>query len=150
MTCEMCGKSGQMFKAKVEGAEMTVCEKCKKYGQVLVTQAPRINIKRRSTRAQEPQDRVISNYASIIQKARQKSGIEIEKFAKQLNEKESTLKHVETGSMSPSIQLARKLENALHIKLIELTDTTKFEIPKASASEGMTLGDFIKVRKKKQ
>lgn len=148
MTCEMCGKSGQMFNAKVEGAEMTVCSNCKQYGQVIAKPIERIHFKRRSTRAQEPQDKVVNNYAQIIQKARQKSGIEIEKFAKQLNEKESTLKHIETGSMAPSIQLARKLEKALHIKLIEISDTTQYEIPKATSSEGMTLGDFIKIKKK--
>ena len=34
MKCEMCGKETNLVRARIEGAEMTVCEKCSRFGTV--------------------------------------------------------------------------------------------------------------------
>ena len=70
-------------------------------------------------------------------------------FAKHTNLKESIIHKIETGSFEPSLKMARKLEKVLKVKLIEEKEEEVEIKPKSNekpSSEGMTLGDFIKVR----
>jgi ribosome-binding protein aMBF1 (putative translation factor) len=55
---------------------------------------------------------------------------------------------VEKGEMTPTDSLVHKLEKALNITLKEVMEDTG-EIKKADNSRGLTLGDFIKVKEKK-
>ncbi len=148
----MCGSSGQLYTAKIEGAIMKVCNGCKQYGTVLDT--PRSSKPVFKRRPQKPQfreeestDRIVSDFDEVIKSARQKKGIDIEKFAKSLHEKESLLKHIESGKFKPSFKVAKKLEKALDILLIE-SEIGGNEIPTAQHSGGMTIGDMIKIKKK--
>jgi putative transcription factor len=63
-------------------------------------------------------------------------------------EKETVLKRVEQGRLRPSIDLARRLERALGIKLLEPVvdeEKGKFE---SQEEDGITLGDVVNIRKK--
>jgi len=33
--CEMCGKDSSLVKARIEGAELEVCNDCARYGQII-------------------------------------------------------------------------------------------------------------------
>jgi len=54
---------------------------------------------------------------------------------------------METGSMKPTLERARKLEKMLGVKLIEEVKDEPIVEQKSSAS--MTLGDMIKIKKSK-
>lgn len=66
---------------------------------------------------------LIENYGEIIRNARIKMGISQEELAKQISEKLTIIKKIEQGTFKPSIELARKLEKFLKIKIIEKVET---------------------------
>jgi len=67
-----------------------------------------------------------------------------------LNEKESVIQHIESGKMKPSIPLGRKIEKKFDLSLIEY-DNFVYEPKKTNTQkEGFTLGDMIKIRKRKK
>ena len=90
---------------------------------------------------------IVADYAEVIRQAREKLGLNTEDLGKKINEKESLLRKIETGKVSPSDQLISKLEHALKIKLLVAVTEEKVPVPKAASRE-FTLGDVIKVNKK--
>lgn len=150
MICDMCGNQGKMYKAEVEGAILALCENCSKFGKVL----GRINQhqveKARQKRAEEKpevMDIIIDGYAERIRKGRESMGLTQQDFAKKVNEKESLIHQLESGRFHPDIGLAKKLQKVLGIKLVEEYEE-KHEALQHAKSEGFTLGDFIKAKKK--
>lgn len=151
--CDMCGEEIEYpIVASVEGVELTVCNKCVKFGKVIKRIAPEI----KETKAKKdfikniPQREeviqiVADDYNQKIRNAREKLGLKQEDFAKKINEKVSLIQHIESGKAEPSIDLARKMEKFLHIKIIEQYEE-KHEQLKGNQSEGFTIGDFIKVK----
>lgn len=66
---------------------------------------------------------LIENYGEIIRNARIKMGISQEELAKQISEKLTIIKKIEQGTFKPPIELARKIEKFLKIKIIEKVET---------------------------
>ena len=155
INCDLCGRVEEnLSRALIEGVELNVCRDCSRFGKVL---AP---IKRYSPKEQhkmlqrvqeapkeEKMEILVENYADLIKRKRESMDLSQKDFALKLNEKESTIHHIETGTFEPSLENAKKLEKFLGIKLIEL-HKEGIHLPKAKKSEGFTLGDFIKVKKK--
>lgn len=147
--CELCGKETALFKVAIEGTDMFVCSNCAKFGQIKerpkipAPAAQKIFPQAKSLEpALEVTEVIVKDYAKKIRQAREKLGLNQEDFAKKINEKESLLQKMETGTFEPSLALARKLEKLLGLKLIEKFEEKKLSFAKES-SEGMTLGDFI-------
>ncbi len=155
INCDLCGKTEDgLVKAKIEGVELDVCPACSKFGKVIAPvhrPGPKEQHKlfQNQARVKEREERVemlIEGYASVIKRKRESIGLAQRDFASRINEKESTIHHIETGSLEPNLHLAKKLEKALGIKLIEEYEE-KHESSKKEKAEGFTLGDFIKIRK---
>lgn len=158
-SCEMCGSSGQMFIAIIEGAQLSVCEKCSGLGKIIKQAPPAFQKEKRkppSSQARPPQKRtvqvIVGDYAKRIRQARERSGLSQKEFAMKLNERESVIAHLENGQSKPSVDSARKLERSLGIKLIESVEE---EVQESEDSEDqersggtLTLGDVIKIRKR--
>lgn len=156
INCDLCGKVDEMLsRALIEGVELTVCSACSKFGKVL---APviRYNPKEqhkmleRKNNARENEEKVkllVEGYAGIIKKKRESIGMTQKDFAARINEKESMIHKIETSSLEPDLNLAKKLERELGIKIIEEYEE-KHEVLKGKKAEGFTLGDFIKVKEK--
>jgi putative transcription factor len=156
MNCEMCGKSGKLFRANIEGAELTVCENCAKFGKVIAPvrqDAAREPVKFPGFRgiSREPEKETVQiiakDYAEKIKKKRESLGLKQEEFAKKINEKESLVQNIESGHFEPSIDLAKKIEGFLRIVLIEDYEEGKEDF-KAVKSDTFTIGDFIKIKSK--
>jgi len=146
MACDMCGKEGQLFRAIIEGTEMSVCSRCAAFGKVIPRPQMRQLQKRSVLPEKEIAERIVEDYSELIKKSREKLGLEQKDFALRLNEKESIIHKIETSHMRPSIPLARKIEKFLKIILVQQEEVAREEI-KAVKSESYTLGDFIKVKK---
>jgi putative transcription factor len=151
MNCEMCGKETELYTASIEGVTMKVCPGCAGHGKILRKPAPapkKIKKKIVSAAPAEPEvelvEGVVEDYAKKIRDARTKTGMTQKEFAKKINEKESVLHKMETGSFKPSMPLAKKLEKILHIKLIEQREEEKITMPKTGKSGALTIGDLIK------
>lgn len=155
MNCDICGRKGEIYRAVIEDAQMNVCQSCGSFGKLLekiysikkvgkekVTLAEKMNVP-------EEMELVVENFSDVIKSTREKGGMTQKEFAKKINEKESVVHKIETGNIKPSITMARKLEKILKVKLIEEYEESH-DKGEASGSKNnyLTIGDFIKVRKK--
>lgn len=155
--CEMCGKDTSLVRTEVEGTELKLCQDCTKYGTVKEYRAPKsIRMARNFyPKSQGVEYEIVPNYSKILQKARTSKDLDQEKFAKSINEKVSVVQKWEAGNLKPNVDTAKKLERQLNIKLLKVTNNSEdgaLDLPtnsKKSAGEP-TLGDFVKVRKRKK
>ena len=149
----MCGSSGKLYKALVEGAELNLCRECSKFGKVIGT-VKQNEDKKLTTKAsinKEPQKEItqiiVSDYAEKIKKKRESLSLKQEEFAKKINEKGSLIQKIESGHFEPSIELAKKIQSFLKIKLVEGYEEKHGKQIK-SKTDSFTIGDFIKVKEK--
>ena len=63
------------------------------------------------------------DYAAVLRKARETSGLTQEQLGMKLNEKSSVVGKLESGKLKPSVALAKKLEHLMKIRLFE-TDSS--------------------------
>jgi len=160
MMCDLCGEEKlHLYKALVEGSIMSVCDKCKKFGEVLSIERPKEGLPRKVVKKQQEvkkseeevvEEVIVEDYASKIKSAREERKMTQEELGKAVSEKESMIQKLESGHMIPSIGLAKKLEQFLRIRLIE-----KYKVAKDDAKgidfkdEAVTIGDLIRLSKKK-
>jgi len=131
----MCGReidAREAKKAIVEGSLLILCPQCytrlSKQGVVkeppVQTQSKQVKQtpppKPPSRPARRPEEyEVVEDYATRIKNAREKLGWSQEVLAVKVGESVNTIKRIEAGKLKPSIELARKLERILGIKLLE-------------------------------
>lgn len=87
------------------------------------------------------------DYNEIIKSAREGRGLTREEMGKKINEKTSVITRLESKKMQPDIKLARKLEHALKIKILDERRTEDAIDSPRTTGGGMTLGDLFKVKK---
>ena len=151
--CEMCGKEASLVTAEIEGVDLKVCPLCAKFGIIKKSTAFSSSFARPQLQpkpvAQEVEYKVVDNYALLLHDARERKGLSQQEFARFLNEKESSLAKWESGSSQPPLDTVRRLGRVLGLNLLakEEVSTVKMEI--TAKKDEFTLGDFIKIRKKK-
>ena len=153
INCDLCGKLEEnLVKALIEGVELEVCQACGRFGKIISPvkrPSPKEQhmqfLKRAEPKHEEKFQLLVENYPELIRKKRESTGISQKDFALKINEKESIVHKIETGSFEPQLSLAKKLERILGIKLIEEHEE-KHEQMRVKKEEGFTLGDFIKTR----
>ncbi|MEM3326637.1 MAG: multiprotein bridging factor aMBF1 [Thermoproteus sp.] len=155
--CDICGApiEGQPYVIKLDNAVLHVCRRCAAtYGAVPITEQQQQ--KRASPppprRVQPPPPRraveryeVVEEYAEVIRRARESLGLSREALASYIGVKESILRRIESGQLVPDVQLARKLERALGVKVLVPTQQAE-EGTGAPARRELTLGDVAEVR----
>ncbi len=167
MRCEVCGRKihNNPTRAIIEGAKLTVCIECSKHGKIITEDEWELE---RNTKQKTPvhipvfiprkkpvearvdiTQEIVEGFDVKIRQAREKLGLSHEDLAKKLNEKESVLRKLETGKMTPNNLLVTKLEHALKIKLLIPISEEKITqgIPKTPNRE-LTLGDLMQQNKK--
>ena len=85
---------------------------------------------------------MISDYGSVVRKAREKKRLDHASLASKISEKKSIITSVESGNMKPNEKLIRKLENFLNIKLLEDVDDSATSYG-SGAKKNFTMGDLI-------
>ncbi|MFH0961069.1 MAG: multiprotein-bridging factor 1 family protein [archaeon] len=151
--CEICGSRPARGRHSVEGAILSVCEQCGKFG------APVRDVFLKRQRGAAPavgdgEPEVAPNYAEIIRKGRERAGLTQKELAAKSLERESVVAKIEQGEFIPSIPTAKKLEKVLGVRLIGGSngEETKVSSPEKSermaAPAGMTFGDLINKRRK--
>lgn len=143
----MCGRSAPLLKARIEGSELDVCEGCARFGKVLAQpKVPRLAKKQHAQR-QNPEElfSLVDDYAKRIRAARETLGLLQEEFAKKVAERHSLMQKIEAGSIKPSLPLARKLENMLHLKLlIPVPGSAETSNSSRNKDAHFTIADFVK------
>ncbi|MHA1771187.1 MAG: multiprotein bridging factor aMBF1 [Candidatus Thorarchaeota archaeon] len=92
---------------------------------------------------------LIEDYATVIRRARQKVGLTQEQLAQRIGEKFSTLQGIEAGRLKPTKKTIRGLERELKISLLEPVGPVPIKTTADVGSHGPTLGDVVKVKRKK-
>ncbi len=153
INCDLCGKVEEsLARALIEGVELDVCQACSRFGKMVAParrpspKEQHMQLRRREEPKHEKIEMMVENYAEIIKKKRESSGLSQTEFANKINEKDSIVHKIETGSFVPQLSLARKIEKFLGVKIVE-EHTETHEESRHKKEEGFTLGDFIKTRK---
>lgn len=157
MPCDMCGADSQLVLAEIEGVKLQVCIPCARFGRAIkMIPKPEVKKKAATKNAEKPEETaappepewvLVKDFAKRIREKRESMGLKQKEFALKIAEKESLLHKIETGSFTPGIDLARKIERILDITILEKTEQFEAELPKAKDS-ALTLGDIIAVKKK--
>ncbi|MFH1521174.1 MAG: multiprotein-bridging factor 1 family protein [Candidatus Micrarchaeota archaeon] len=153
--CDICGKTPVRAQVLIEGAKMLACGMCMRSGKVIMRldEDDGEPIVRPITTHLDSNEEIIEGYGRIIINAREKSGLPIAVIAERIKEKESYIHAIEHERFVPTIEVAKKLEKELGIKLIEkIAGTMAPSISKPSSKnfQPSTLGDMIEAKKKKE
>jgi putative transcription factor len=160
----MCGQDvPKLRKITIEGSVLSVCQNCVKFGSgqeaskggetAVIPDTITERLERREKRLktkdvyEQAGDELALDYSGRIRKARAQKGLSQEDLAKKINEKKSVVAKLEHGDMVPDEKLVKKLERALDISLKEKISSVVTP-QKSEQSKRMTLGDFIKFKKK--
>ncbi len=164
----MCGETirGTPKLVRVEGAELSVCSKCEKFGtevqQVRRTDMRAIQKGAAARPAPAPagggvpvrykrdmfdfmEGEIVDDYAARIKRARMEKGLSQKDLAMQMKEKEHLIRKIENSDLIPEEDVRKKLEKVLEIRLIDsaVTDDEKKVLNKLTP----TLGDLTVIRK---
>lgn len=157
----MCGKKVGTRRYMVEGTVMNLGMECAKYGSPMdATAAPGSagaiaqNLEKRATRMTsrsvfEMQETkvLVEGFGTRIHKAREAKGLSHEQLGNKVSARVPELKHIESGKLRPSDELAKKLEKELGITLLEAVEGPAPVVSGASKKGGsgaLTIGDILK------
>jgi putative transcription factor len=161
LNCEICGREiiGKKYEKIVEGVKMILCEKCASHGESYfqpiasskLTKPVRLKTivkPKPSVNKEYLELEVIPDYYKIVKSAREKTGLTQEEFAKMLKEKLSVIQKIETGKIIPDINLAKRIEHLLKIKLLTPAQKEERNYKAAVKKPSLTLGDLAKIKHK--
>lgn len=151
MNCDLCGKETELYRALVEGTELTVCSSCAKYGKVtgkikIAIPEKKAQEKKATPASEEAIEVVTGNFGELLKRKREELGLNQGEFAKKIAEKESMLQKLEAGAIRPTLERARELEKMLGLKLVE--ELKEEPVSQQKSKDVMTLGDFVKIKVK--
>lgn len=143
--CHICGALREsLSKSLIEGTSVSVCERCSKFGKTVETPKS-LQSKKVISRVEEIEI-IEEGYFLKIKNAREKRGLTQEELAKLLAERESSLHHLETGQLKPTIELAKKIEKVLGITIISKDYIGGNVSKKKSSNASLTIGDIVKFK----
>lgn len=153
--CDVCGKNTSTFRVNIENAILSVCENCSKFG-INPTEIPILEIESKQKQKEqklaslpEEIEIITKDFQQKIKEAREKLNLKQVELANKISEKESIIHKLESSQLTPSIELAKKLEKFLNIKLIELYKSeTEKQID--FKNDSLTIGDLIKIKEQKR
>ncbi len=146
--CEVCGtRTNSLRKISLDSAILSVCEKCSSLGTDLGGYGT-VRTRRPRYRSEEVEMGLVDGYEKAIQKARTARNWKQEELALKINEPESLVNKIESGKMTPSEKVARKLERILGVSILERVERTAVELDRTKG-KAITLGDVVTIRKRK-
>lgn len=139
----------EVYIVNVDEVELRVCTKCaqgKKITAKVLEKPKRPDQPARESKNELPQ--LVENYGKVIHDARESMKLPLKVLAEMINEKETHLQRVEQQRTMPSVELTKKLEKVLGIRLAE-TSTQIQDSGAGHSGQGAsaTLGEFIPKKK---
>ena len=171
MNCEICGIEikGEPYKTKIDNSIMATCKECSRYGKVQYKPQPpkkkaqtnkktsnkpnnnrnnNYQPKRSFRRPRDDEYELVEDYNKIIKQTRESKGLTQKKLGEKIYERESVVAHIETGKMVPDTKIARKIEKALNIKIIEKNEDSVEEFQNNQGLKEATIGDIARIKRK--
>lgn len=161
--CEICGTEikGKPTKVNIEGSELEVCSICAQYGTSVETRTqtkqqtktgkksaakkPEKKPATKKTRFEGPTYDLVEDYDQIIRDTRERLEWTQEELAAKIKEKESLIKKIERGEITPEDSVRKKLEHTLNIQLTEKVEDV--DTGEDNKSKNTTLGDIVKIKR---
>lgn len=147
--CELCGKENTgVFNILVSGAQISACATCStKRGFSIPsreTDRTRPSIKSPISRARKnrPTFEASSDFHIRIRKAREAGGMSIEELGRKMNLRVQDLQKYEGGSVPPD-SVAKKLEKALGIMILEEVQINDVSPVVKRSSKSVTIADML-------
>lgn len=138
---------------------MTVCSRCSKLGsgvwepkskprlKKIISHQPIQTYSRRKQIVAAPVTlELVENVGILVRQARNDLGLSHEDLGRQIRERVSVLRKIESGKLVPDLALAEKLEHTLKLKLRIPPIDPKAQLNNSSKPQGTTLGDLIKIK----
>jgi putative transcription factor len=132
-SCEICGIQIIDYPTSVyvEGNVLRVCKACSKRGKPSnENQKSQIRVPTRPKKIATPNKItfndstiLVDNFSELIRKSRMKLGLTHEQLGLLIKERASLLRKIESGSLKPDDQLAKKLERYFRINLYTEVDS---------------------------
>ncbi|MGD0729195.1 MAG: multiprotein-bridging factor 1 family protein [Candidatus Micrarchaeaceae archaeon] len=148
--CELCGaKMKDVYVVNVDNVELRVCIKCAQGKKIIskVMEQKKGNVLQMPKKDKNEIPQIVENYGRIIHDARESMKLPMKVLAEMINEKETLLSRVEQQRTMPSVELTKKLEKALSIKLTEESQVQKENMHSYGNNEEATLGEFVTKKK---
>lgn len=159
--CELCGSEiGEVgYRVVIDGAEMLVCGRCARGRRIFSTvrfsasvsggiQKRELKTKPRTRVTPAEEYLIVEGYGEIVRKVRERMGLTREALAALVGEKESTIRRIEAEQLEPTIELARRLEKVLKVKLLERVSEWEAGADTVGYADeySLTLGDVAEFR----
>jgi putative transcription factor len=132
-SCEICGIQiiDNPIRVYVEGNVLRVCRTCSKRGKPSnELQKNQIRVSVRPKKIAMPNKItfndstiLVDNFSEVIRKSRMKQGLTHEQLGLIIKERASLLRKIESGSLKPDDELAKKLERYFRINLYTEVDS---------------------------
>ena len=142
MNCDICGKDRPLVRAIIEDVSLDVCSECSDYGDVIkekrfvdIDRKPRFEIL----------ELIVPDYSERIRNKRMGLGLTQKELSLKINEKESIIQSIENGRLEPELNLARKLERCLGLKLVVAHENDSSNRVNLK-DKNLTIGDLIKIK----
>ncbi|MEM4272560.1 MAG: multiprotein-bridging factor 1 family protein [Candidatus Bilamarchaeaceae archaeon] len=156
MYCDICGKKDASFIIMVEGAKMAACRGCAYHGKILLSLEEggagegRGAARERAPRRMREEEDLVEGYGMRIRTAREKRGLRLEEFARQISQKANYLDMIEREKTRPPLEIARKIEKALGITLVEIEEESIGASIAKKGSGDLSLLDMLEMQNKKK
>ena len=89
---------------------------------------------------------IVSDYAQRVKRARERLGWTQRMLAQKVKVSENVIRRIEAGTLTPSIDLAKRLEKVLGIKLLEPIVEEEEEYNGGKSGFYLTLGDIAEIK----
>jgi len=142
---------------------MTVCSECAKLGsgywepkpqrraKKSIKRQPTISFSKRKQRPTVTETlELVGDFGQRVRQAREGLGLSHEDLGRNIRERVSVIRKIESGKMIPDLVLAEKLEHALKIKLRVPASEPNVQPVLSSKPRGTTLGDLIQFKVKEK
>lgn len=159
MKCEVCGSELKRrgYRVIIDRSELIVCFNCSRRASTIIETIdllkPRQQVATPPPRFIHPRRRrkivrdIVEDYAEIVKEARKRLGLTRAALAVMLGEKESTIRRIEDGMLIPPLEMAKKIERILKVKLIEeYEEGEEYKEEYAPSSYDLTLGDIVEFK----
>ncbi|BAA81021.2 putative HTH-type transcriptional regulator [Aeropyrum pernix K1] len=159
--CELCGAEirGRPYRVSVEGVEMDLCLSCymklARSGRAQLLREARPSRRgaarggsggaRRPRRVPLDMYDLVEDYPERIREAREARGWSTAVLAQKLRISETMLRRIESGKLKPSLDLAKRMEKMLGVKLLEPVVDEEAYYDEDYGRDYITLGDIVVV-----
>lgn len=149
--CGICGGVA-VGEGVVEGAKLPLCNKCLRFGRKIKVYYDDELSERPQQSMPTPRKELalVDGFSKVISAAREARKLTRKELAEKLFVRENELAAFEEGRLKPVVAVAKKLEFALGVKLLEEESVLESIARESKAPRGsdFSFGDMVTIKKK--